>query len=53
MFGFLVAVLGWLFCGVMALHDYNVNGIIRAYAILFALGTSALPLVGMFCGKIF
>lgn len=53
MLGFLVVVLGWLFCGVMALHDYNVNGIIRLYAVLFALGTSALPLVGMLCGKIF
>ena len=53
MFAFLAVVLGWLFCGVMALHDWNVNGIIRLYAVLFALGTSALPLVGVFCGKIF
>jgi hypothetical protein len=53
MLGFIVAVLAWMFCGVMALHDYNVNGLIRGYAVLFALGTSALPLVGMLCGKIF
>jgi hypothetical protein len=53
MFVFVLAVIGWLFCGVMALHDYNVNGIVRIYAVLFAFGTSSLPFIGMMCGKIF
>ncbi len=53
MFVFVLAVIGWLFCGVMALHDYNVNGIVRIYAVLFVFGTSSLPFIGMMCGKIF
>lgn len=51
MFAFIAYLLVWLANGVLGLHFWNKRQTVTLYLVLFGLGTSALPLVGAFCGK--